>query len=103
MKDAYGNPDTNPTINISEGSIIAWWDLTSTAAFDGAAAVTSINYSTRLVTVDSATTWEPADTLAVDDLIYMATTNNITTDYFTGERGLAPNGLGTIVDPGHAS
>jgi hypothetical protein len=29
----------------------------------------------------------------------MATTNNIATDYFTGERNLAPNGLGTIVDP----
>lgn len=99
IKDAYGNANTNPTINIAEGSILTWYDLTVTAAIDGAGAVSSINYSTREITMDSATTWEPADTLAANDLIYMGTTNNISTDYFIAERDLAPNGLGTIVDP----
>ena len=48
-------------------------------------------------------TWEPGDALAANDLIYFATTGNISTDYFTAEKGLAPNGLGTIVDPAAAS
>ena len=99
IKDAYGNVGTNPLINISENSILAWYDLTATAAFDGAGKVNSINYTTRAITMDSATTWEPADTLAPGDEIYFSTTNNIATDYFSGERNLAPNGLGTIVDP----
>lgn len=99
IKDAYGNAGTNPLTNLSEGSILAWWDLTSTAAIDGAGAISSINYSTRAITMDDAATWEPADTLATNDLIYFATTNNISTDYFISERNLAPNGLGTIVDP----
>jgi len=99
IKDAFGHASTDPLAHISEGSILAWWDLTSTAAFDGAATVSSINYSTRAITMDSATTWEPGDVLAAEDLIYFCTTPNISTDYFTGERNLAPNGLGTIVDP----
>lgn len=99
IKDAYGHASTNALQHISEGSLLCWWDLTATAAIDGAGAVSSITYSTATVTMDSATTWEPADTLAADDLIYFCTTNNIATDYFTAERNLAPSGLGTIVDP----
>lgn len=99
IKDAFGNVGTNPLSNLSEGSIIAWWDLTATAAIDGAAKIDSIDYTTREITVDSATTWEPGDQLAAGDLIYFASTNNITRDYFVAERNLAPNGLGTIVDP----
>lgn len=99
IKDAYGHADSNPCMHISKGTILAWWDLTSTAAIDGAGIVDSVTYSTRTVTMDSATTWEPGDSLAADDLIYMASTNNISTDYFVSERNLCPNGLGTIVDP----
>lgn len=99
IKDAFGNTDTNPLSNIAEGSILAWWDLTATAAIDGAGKVSSIDYATRTITMDSATTWEPGDQLAAGDLIYFATTNNITRDYFVSERNLGPNGLGTIVDP----
>jgi len=99
IKDAYGNSDTNPLSHISEGSILAWWDLTSTAAIDGAGKVSTITESTRTIVMDSAATWEPADTLAADDLIYFATTNNISNDHFISERNLAPNGLGTIIDP----
>ena len=99
IKDAFGNVGTNPLSNIAEGSVICWWDLTATAAIDGAATVSSITYSTRSIVVDSSATWEPSDTLAAGDLIYFATTPNIATDYFTAERNLGPNGLGTIVDP----
>ncbi|MCR4339257.1 MAG: hypothetical protein NUW01_05135, partial [Gemmatimonadaceae bacterium] len=102
VKDGYGNTGTNPLINLSEGSIICWYDV-SEAAIGGAARITStgLNYSTNAVTVDSATTWETdgGNTIAADDLIYFATTNDIDTDYFAAERNLAPNGIGTIVDP----
>ena len=99
IKDAFGHADTNPAAHISKGTILAWWDLSGTAAIDGAGVVSSVTYSSRTVTMDSAATWEPADTLAADDLIYMATTNNISTDYFESERNAAPNGVGTILDP----
>ncbi|KKL61699.1 hypothetical protein LCGC14_2192670, partial [marine sediment metagenome] len=99
IKDAYGNAGTNPCNNISEGSILAWWDTDATAAIDGAATVSSINYSTRAITIDSEATWEPGDDIAADDLVYFATTPLIGADYFMSERNLAPNGLGTIVDP----
>lgn len=102
IADAYGNADSNPLTNITEGMVLAWWDLTATAAIDGAGKVSSINYSTRAITMDSATTWEPGDQIAAGDLIYAATTNNISRDYFESERNLAPNGVGTIVDPAAA-
>lgn len=103
IKDAYGHAGTNPCMHISKGTILAWWDLTAVAAIDGAGVVSSVAYSTSTITMDSAATWEPADTLAADDLIYIASTNNISTDYFISERNLAPNGLGTIVDPDAAA
>ena len=99
IKDAYGHTDTNPLIHLSEGAVICWWDLTATAAIDGAAIVTGIAYSTRTITVTTSASWEPSDTPAVGDLVYFATTPLISRDYFEAERGLAPNGLGTIVDP----
>lgn len=102
IKDAFGSVGTNPLSNISEGSILAWWDLTAVSAIDGAAKVSTINYATRALTMDSAATWEPGDQIAAGDLIYFATTPNITRDYFISERNLAPNGLGTIVDPAAA-
>ena len=99
IKDAFGSVGTNPLSNLSEGSILAWWDITATAAIDGAGIISSIDASTRSITMDDAATWEPADQLAAGDLIYFATTNAITKDHFVSERYLAPNGLGTIVDP----
>jgi len=102
IKDAFGNTGTNPLSHISEGSILCWYDLTATAGIDGAGTVTAINYSTKAITVTSAATWEPADLLATGDYIFYATTPLISADYFTSERNLCPNGLGTIVDPAAA-
>jgi hypothetical protein len=104
LKDGYGHTGCNPLLNLSEGSIIGWYDVSASTA-GGAAKIASINYSTNTVTLDSATTWETdgGNNIAADDLIYFATTNKITRDYFELERGLAPNGLGTIVDPGAAA
>lgn len=99
IEDAYGHDGTNPLSMISEGSVLCWWDITATAAIDGAGTVSDIDYATRSVTVTTEATWEPGDDCAAGDLVYFATTPNISTDYFTAERGLAPNGLGTIVDP----
>ncbi|MGE0451082.1 MAG: hypothetical protein AB7Q29_16030 [Vicinamibacterales bacterium] len=99
LADGYGNSGTSPITHLSKNSIIAWWDLTATAAIDGAAKVDDIDYETREVTIDDAATWEPSQQLDVGDLIYFATTPNISRDYFEAERNLAPNGLGTIVDP----
>ena len=102
IKDAFGNTGTNPCSHISPNSILCWYDLTATAAIDGAGVVSSIAHSTRTITMGSATTWEPGDQLAAGDYIYFATTSNIATDYFVAEKDLAPNGLGTIVDPAAA-
>jgi hypothetical protein len=102
LKDGYGNADTNPLVHLSEGSIISWYDVDQ-AAIGGAGRITStgIAYTTNTITLDSATTWETdgGNQIVADDLIYFATTNAIGTDFFTSERNLAPNGLGTIVDP----
>ena len=103
INDAFGNTDTNPLAHLSPGSVLAWWDITATAAIDGAGKISSIAYSTRTITMDSATTWEPGDQIDVGDLIYFATTNNISTDYFISERNLGPNGFGTIGDPAAAA
>ena len=102
IEDGYGNDGTDPLGHISVGSILAWYDQTATAGIDGAGTVTAINYSTRLVTVTTGSSWEPADQLAAGDYIYFATTPLISRDYFESERNLAPNGLGTIVDPAAA-
>lgn len=103
IQDAYGYSGVNALVlsNIAEGSILSWYDVSS-PGIAGAGKVSSINYTTRAITMDSAATWEPSATLAAGDEIYFATTNNITRDYFTSERNLAPNGLGTIVDPAAA-
>ena len=102
VKDAYGLVGTNPLIHLAEGSIIAWYDV-SASKIGGAGTVTStgLAYTTNTVTVTTAQTWETdvGNTLAANDTIFFATTPGTTKDYFTAERNLAPNGLGTIVDP----
>lgn len=102
IDDGYGNTDTNPLTMLSEGSIIAWYDQTATAAIDGAGKISSINYSTRAITMDDAATWEPGDSIAAGDYIYFASSNNISNANFVSERNLCPNGIGTIVDPAAA-
>ena len=99
IADAYGNTDTDPLVMLSEGSMICWYDQTATAGIDGAGIIDSINYSTRAITMDDAATWEPGDQIDVGDYIYFASSNNISNANFVAERNLAPNGLGTIVDP----
>jgi len=99
INDAFGNTDTNPLSHLSVGSIIANWDITVTASINGAGTITDIDHSTRTITVTTAGTWEAGGVIEVGDLIYFATTPDSTADYFTSERGLCPNGLGTIVDP----
>lgn len=101
LKDGLGNTGTNPLQNLSEGSILCWYDV-SAAAIGGAAAITAsgIAYANNTITLDSAATWEPtAATVAADDLIFFATTSDKSAAHFTAERNLAPNGVGTIVDP----
>lgn len=102
LKDGYGNASTNPLSNISEGSIICWYDVDQTQ-IGGAAKITNtgIDYSTDTITLDSAVTWETevGNAIAANDLIYFCTTPDSTASHFTAERNLAPNGLGTIVDP----
>ena len=105
VKDGYGNASTNPLSNLSEGSLIAWYNVANTGsgAIGGAAKILAngIAYSTNTITVDSAVTWETAigNQLEANDLIYFATSNDTTDAHFVSERNLAPNGLGTIVDP----
>jgi len=101
VKNGYGHVGTNPVMHLSKGAIIAWYDVSGTA-IAGAGKIASIDVSTNTITMASATTWEPDATPAVDDLIFFATTTGITADYFVSERNLAPNGLGTIVDPAGA-
>lgn len=102
VRDGYGNEGTNPLTNLSEGSIIGWYDV-SEERVGGAAKITNtgIDYDDNIITVDSAATWETevGAQISEGDLIFFATTNDTTRDYFTLERNLAPNGLGTILDP----
>lgn len=102
VRDGYGNAGTNPLTNLSENSIIGWYDV-SEGRVGGAAKITNtgIDYVDNEITVDSAATWETAvgAQIAAGDLIYFATTHDTTRDYFTLERNLAPNGVGTLLDP----
>jgi hypothetical protein len=106
VEDGYNHDGMNPLLNLSEGMVIGWYDLTTSAA-GGAAKITStgIDYSTNTITVDSATTWETAvgNQIAAADLIYAATIPSTTDTQFTLERNLAPNGIGTILDPSAAA
>lgn len=95
----YGHTGTDPLQLLDEGMIICWHDSSVSNTVAGAGKISSINYSTNAVTMDSASTWEPSAQLAANDIICKATTNDITTDYFKSERNLAPNGTRTILDP----
>lgn len=99
-KSGYGHALTNPIMHLAEGSVIAWYDV-SAVGIGGAGKITNtgIAYITNTITMASASTWEPSAQLAADDLIYFATTTSSTADYFVSERNLAPNGLGTLLDP----
>lgn len=102
LKDGFGHAGTNPIQHIEVGSILAWYDV-SAAGIGGAAKVSAKDDSTNTITLDSATTWEPSATVAADDLILVATTNNINNGNFVSEYNLTPNGIGTILDPDAAS
>ena len=98
-KDGYGHASTPPLMHLEVGMIIGWVDVNDSNNVAGAATITAITYSTNTVTVTTAATWEPGNNLAANDLVVMATTPNIATDYFTSEYTNAPNGLMNIVDP----
>lgn len=100
LKDGYGHVGTNPVQHLSKGTTLAWLDATAAYAAAGAGVMTADpNFSTNAITVTSAATWEPSATTAAGDIIVMATTGNIATDYFDTESANAPNGIGNIVDP----
>ena len=99
VKDGYGHASTPPLMHLEVGMIIGWVDVNDSNTVAGAATITAITYSTNTVTVTTAATWEPGNDVAANDLIVMATTPNIATDYFTSEYTNAPNGLMNIVDP----
>jgi hypothetical protein len=82
-------------MHLEPGMVIAWVDADD--GIDGAATISSIDYGTNTITVDSGTTWEPGDQLAATDRIVFATTPNIATDYFTAEFENAPNGLYNLI------
>lgn len=97
-KDGWAHAGTNPLMALSKGHIIAWYDV-SAAGIGGAGKISSVNRFTNAVTMDSASTWEPSATIAANDYILIATTNDSTADYFDTEKDGAPNGFGIIVDP----
>ena len=99
VKDGYGHADTPPLLHMEVGMIINWVDVGSSNALAGAGTISAITHSTNTVTVTTAATWEPGNSLAANDLIVNATTPNISTDYFASEYTNAPNGLLDIVDP----
>lgn len=103
LGDGYGHTGTNPIMHISEGSVLCFYDVTTADTIGGAGTVTSINYSTNSVTLTSAGTWEEDTVTDASDEVYFCTTPDIDSDYFASEKDLAPNGLGTIVDPSGAA
>lgn len=98
VKDGYGHTGTHPLLHLEPGMVIAWYDVSGTA-IAGAAKISSINYSTKAITVDSGATWEPSATAASGDYILVATTPSISADYFDTEYEDAPHGLMGIIDP----
>jgi hypothetical protein len=97
IKDAYGHEGTDPLVNLSENSIIGWYNV-SGSAVGGAATIESIDYATRTITMDNGTTWD-GTAMSADDPIFFASTPNPANHHFTLERNLAPHGVGTIADP----
>lgn len=103
VEDGFNHDGTNPLTQISEGSILGWYDV-SASGVGGASTVSSIDYTTNTITLANATDWERGGSqIAAGDFIYFATTVNSSADYFTLERNLAPNGIGTILDPDAAA
>lgn len=98
LKDGYGHLGTDPLVNLSEGSIIGWYNVSGTAV-GGAGVITNINYVTREITLDDAATWEPSGSPSADDPVFFASTSNPSSDRFVLERNLAPHGVGDIADP----
>lgn len=98
-KDGYGHAGTSPLMHLEPGMVIAWLDAGASNAAAGADIIASIAYSTNTVTMTSAAVWEPSAQLAANDLVVMATTNDISKDYFDTEYQAARNGIMDIVDP----
>lgn len=98
-KDGYGHDGCHPLMHLEPGMVIAWLDSGDSFDVDGAGVISSINYSTFAVTMNSASTWEPGDQIAVGDGIVKATTYDITRDYFDHEYNDAPHGVMGIADP----
>jgi hypothetical protein len=101
LKDGYGHTGTHPLLHIGRGTRLGWYDVSLTVV-GGSGVVDSINYDTNAVTFTAS--WEQGgqETVA-NDIVYFSTTRTTTADHFELERNLAPNGLGTIIDPGAAS
>lgn len=98
-KDGLGYTGQAALVFLDEQMVIGWRDSSNSNAVAGAGIISSINYSTGLVTMDSASTWEPSPQLAANDIIVAATTNNIATDYYADEYQNAKNGIIDIIDP----
>ncbi len=99
VKDGYGHTATDPLMHLEAGMTIAWIDVDDSNTEAGAGVISSRAISTNTITMASAATWEPGNTLAANDLIVFATTGNISTDYFETEYDLCYNGLLSIIDP----
>lgn len=99
VKDGYNHTGTHPLLHLEPGMVIGWIDTNDSNNEAGAAIISSIDYGNKQITIDSNTTWEPGNQIAAGDYIVMATTNNISTDYFDTEFQNACNGLLDIVDP----
>ncbi len=98
-KDGYGHVGTAPLLHLEPEMIIAWVDITNANVLTGSDIIASIVYSTNTITMTTGGSWDPGTDMAAGDLIVMATTDIVTTDYFESERTNAPNGLLDIVDP----
>ncbi|MFW6201949.1 MAG: hypothetical protein ACOC8B_05185 [Gemmatimonadota bacterium] len=99
VKDGYGHAGTNPMMHIEpKGTTLAWLDASNTFAVGGAAKVDSVDWSNYEITFDSDFD-DGSTTIASDDPVVMATTDDSTASHFETEYNNAPNGVGDILDP----
>lgn len=97
-KDGYGHTGTNPLMHVDPGTILAWLDASNSFAVGGAAAVSSIAYSTKTITFGTNFD-DGSTTITAGDPLVMATSATTGDSHFETEYNNAPHGWASIVDP----
>lgn len=104
VKDGYGYTGTDPLMHLEPGMLIGWLDASNSYAVGGHGVISSINYSTKTITMSASfENGAGTPTIASGDALVFITTNDDGASYFASEYGNAPNGLIDLIDPADAA